>query len=338
MRCCAARRRSRRRVHPAPSDEPVSAAELAALQDAEGALTEPAAAALRRAVFRRGVAPDARAEAWPLLLGVFPPGSTRAERQRSLEEKRQQYAAHREAGERLAEDPEFKDGSVIVHDVHRTQASHPRHEHHKPAMTEVLRAYAALDGEVGYGQGMSDMLAVLLYALEDAALSFWCFVALLRGSGCSSGLRGDDARRLHLAKDVTDTASAVLARLARLLELVTPELHGHVVACECAELLFCYPWVKMLLKRELPFEEVPRLWEACWCAPAALADQDQSEDFVLCCCAAILQRRQKELLKGKSLEAFFTALRNVQVSAAELVRDGELVCQAASAAAHSSPG
>ena len=46
-------------------------------------------------------------------------------------------------------------------------------------------------------------LAVLLYALEDAALSFWCFVALLRGSGCSSGLRGDDARRLHLAKDVT---------------------------------------------------------------------------------------------------------------------------------------
>ena len=130
----------------------------------------------------------------------------------------------------------------------------------------------------------------------------------------------------------------MLGRLARLLELVAPELHGHVVACECAELLFCYPWVKMLLKRELPFEEVPRLWEACWCAPAALADQDQSEDFVLCCCAAILQRRQKELLKGKSLETFFTALRNVQVSAAELVRDGELLCQAASAAAHSSPG
>ena len=41
-------------------------------------------------------------------------------------------------------------------------------------MTEVLRAYAAFDPDVGYGQGMSDMLAVLLYTLEDAALSFWC--------------------------------------------------------------------------------------------------------------------------------------------------------------------
>jgi hypothetical protein len=74
----------------------------------------------------------------------------------------------------------------------------------------------------------------------------------------------------------------------------------------------------MLLKRELPFEEVPRLWEACWCASTGLSVQPNvgggngsqgsgageasapavGEDFVLYCCAAILERKQKELIKS----------------------------------------
>lgn len=118
----------------------------------------------------------------------------------------------------------------------------------------------------------------------------------------------------------------------------------------------------MLLKRELPFEEVPRLWEACWCAPAALsiaapadaadaaaaadadhtvladvvaaapapvaavvaASNDVGDEFVLYCCAAILQKTQKALLKGKSVEDFFHSLRQVQVQcpATELVQAG----------------
>ena len=119
-----------------------------------------------------------------------------------------------------------------------------------------------------------------------------------------------------------------------------------------------HSWVKMLLKRELPFEEVPRLWEACWCASTGLAETSASvqrragggdigpgssdgnsringagrtcadagtsaasEDFLLYCCAAILQRKQKELIKsGNSLEHFFQCLRGVQSHAPELVQ------------------
>ena len=240
---CAASRKSR--VHPA-AGPPLGAQELAALQDERGALSEAAALRLQRAAFERGVAPDSRSEAWPLLLGVYPRGSTRAEREQLASQNALAYAEHRVAGIALAADPAFKDGSVIVHDVHRTQADHPQHERHKPAMTDVLRAYAAFDAEVGYGQGMSDMLAVILYTLEDEALSFWCFAAMLRGGGggpgcdCSSGLQGDDARRLHLAKDVTDAATSVLGRLAGVLERQLPELHRHLEGCGCTELLFCY--------------------------------------------------------------------------------------------------
>ena len=123
----------------------------------------------------------------------------------------------------------------------------------------------------------------------------------------------------------------------------------------------------MLLKRELPFEEVPRLWEASWCASAGLAptptnvqpgigvgvqdgvEDGQSgsdgatgagdgagicadacgEDFMLYCCAAILQRKQKELIKsGNSLENFFHCLRGVQSHAPELVQRAARLAQA----------
>ena len=108
----------------------------------------------------------------------------------------------------------------------------------------------------------------------------------------------------------------------------------------------------MLLKRELPFDEVPRLWEACWCAQTGLApipvadpqhgdgDKDGAadasgtgraanaravsvgEDFLLYCCAAILQRKQKEMIKsGNSLEDFFHCIRGVQSHALKLVEE-----------------
>lgn len=168
------------RVHPVSQTanrSPLSASELAALRDAQGALPEQSAAQLRRAVFERGVAPDARAGpegAWPLLLGVFPMESTRAARKELMELKALEYAEYRDAGVVLASDPAFKDGNVIVHDVNRTQVDHPRHEEYKPVMNEVLQAYAAFDPDVGYGQGMSDMLAAILYTMEDPVLSFWC--------------------------------------------------------------------------------------------------------------------------------------------------------------------
>lgn len=117
--------------------------------------------------------------------------------------------------------------------------------------------------------------------------------------------------------------------------------------------------MKMLLKRELPFDEVPRLWEACWCAQTGLApipvadpqhgdgDKDGAadasgtgraanaravsvgEDFLLYCCAAILQRKQKEMIKsGNSLEDFFHCIRGVQSHALKLVEEGAALARA----------
>jgi hypothetical protein len=152
---------------------------------------------------------------------------------------------------------------------------------------------------------MSDMLTVLLFSLREPWLTFWCFAALFRVATPEAqlapvGLRGDDMRRLHLASAVTDAADGVLNRLLMILQRRVPKLYSFFVANDCGACLFCYAWVKMLLKRELPFEQVARLWEGVWGSVAVLQDHPRAaEDLVLYCCAVLLKRKQPMLLKAK---------------------------------------
>jgi hypothetical protein len=142
---------SKNAVHPLGGTDspPLSLPELQELM-ASGAGGE--LQTLRRLAFERGLAPVARAEAWPILLGVHPPGPSAADRAVGNEALWSEYESLRTQGEALANSPDFRDGTVIVHDVARTQVQHPLYEAHKKDMTDILFAFAAFDPEVGYGQ------------------------------------------------------------------------------------------------------------------------------------------------------------------------------------------
>ena len=46
----------------------------------------------------------------------------------------------------------------------------------------ILLNYATYNPEVGYNQGMSDLLASVLAIVQDEVDAFWCFVGLMEGS------------------------------------------------------------------------------------------------------------------------------------------------------------
>lgn len=46
----------------------------------------------------------------------------------------------------------------------------------------ILLNYATYNHEVGYNQGMSDLLASVLAIVQDEVDAFWCFVGLIEGS------------------------------------------------------------------------------------------------------------------------------------------------------------
>ena len=47
---------------------------------------------------------------------------------------------------------------------------------------QILLNYACYHPEVGYSQGMSDLLASILSTVQDEVDSFWCFVGLMERS------------------------------------------------------------------------------------------------------------------------------------------------------------
>ena len=47
-------------------------------------------------------------------------------------------------------------------------------------MTNIIRAYATLDPDVGYCVGYNYTIALLLKFIDDEEMAFWCFVGLMK--------------------------------------------------------------------------------------------------------------------------------------------------------------
>lgn len=254
---------------------PLSLAELNTFFDAEGRLTN--LAAFKQRVHRGGVEPEARPEAWKLLLGLHAPGSTRAERQAEVERRRQAYQQLRSQWRGMSETQQARCSkwrerrTRIEKDVRRTDCSHrffarERSQAHT-MLRHVLLTYERYNQDLGYVQGMSDLASPCLYVMRSAvaeggqlanrealgveAEAFWCFAALMERmeSNFSS-----DSRAMH----------AQLLALRSLVQLLDPPLFAHLEAHDCLSFFFCYRWLLIDFKREFAFDEVLRLWEALW--------------------------------------------------------------------------
>jgi hypothetical protein len=84
--------------------------------------------------------------------------------------------------------------------------------------------------------------------------AFWCFVALMKRLGG------------NFDKEQAACQQQLVA-LRRLVQLLDPPLHAAINAAACADMLFCFRWVLVALKREFPVAEVPALWEVLWTNP-----------------------------------------------------------------------
>ena len=50
----------------------------------------------------------------------------------------------------------------------------------KKKITNIIKAYATLDPDVGYSPGYNYTVELLLRFIEDEELAFWCFVGLMK--------------------------------------------------------------------------------------------------------------------------------------------------------------
>eukprot|EP00794_Sanderia_malayensis_P008010 gene8009-8869_t len=145
---------------------------------------------------------------------------------------------------------------TVDKDVVRTDRSHPYFSGEQnpniEKMRNILLNYAIYNPDIGYTQGMSDLLSPILAMMEDEVDSFWSFVGLMQFS-------------LFTTTPKDHSMEKSLGFLRELLRIIYPDFYIYcLMQDEDLSLLFCHRWLVLCFKREFIQHEILRLWEACW--------------------------------------------------------------------------
>ncbi|XP_065582368.1 small G protein signaling modulator 2-like isoform X2 [Artemia franciscana] len=137
-------------------------------------------------------------------------------------------------------------------------------------LRNIMCTYVWEHLEVGYMQGMCDLLAPLLVVLDDEALTYSCFCKVMER--LSSNFPHGGMMDKHFSN------------MKMLIQILEPELYDVILGSENPQLYFCYRWFLLDFKREFKYEDIFLIWEVLWAAPAVT-----TENFHLFGALALLQ-------------------------------------------------
>ncbi|XP_077223143.1 rabGAP/TBC domain-containing protein isoform X2 [Tasmannia lanceolata] len=294
-----------------PRQPPLGFEEWPTFLDLEGRITD--SKALTKRIFYGGVEYSLRKEVWKFLLGFHAYDSTYAEREYLASIKKSEYETIKcqWQAKRFTKFRERK--GLIEKDVVRTDRSISYYDGddnpNVGLLRDILLTYSFYNFDLGYCQGMSDLLSPILFVMNDESESFWCFVSLMERLGPNFNR---DQNGMH----------SQLFALSKLVELLDIPLHNYLKQADCLNYFFCFRWILIQFKREFEFERVMRLWEVLW-------THHLSEHIHLYVCVAILKRYRQKII-GEQMD-FDTLLKFINelsgcIDLDGILRDAEALC------------
>ncbi|KAK4189631.1 rab-GTPase-TBC domain-containing protein [Podospora australis] len=236
---------------------------------------------VKERVFHGGLDPDdgVRKEAWLFLLGVYDWYSTSDERKAQAASLRDAYIKLKgswwerqidHGGEGEQGESWREQRSRIEKDVHRTDRNvpifagedipHPDPESpfaevgtnvHMEQMKDMLLTYNEYNTDLGYVQGMSDLLAPIYAVMQDDAMAFWGFKCFM------------DRMERNFLRDQSGMRAQLLA-LDQLVQFMDPKLYEHLQSADSTNFFFFFRMLLVWYKREFEWMDVLRLWEGLW--------------------------------------------------------------------------
>ena len=236
---------------------------------------------VKERIFHGGLDPDdgVRKEAWLFLLGVFEWYSTADERKAQAASLRDAYIKLKGAWweRQIDHGGEGDEGEWwreqrgrIEKDVHRTDRNvpifagedipHPDPDSpfagvgtnvHMEQMKDMLLTYNEYNRDLGYVQGMSDLLAPIYAVLQDDAMAFWAFKCFM------------DRMERNFLRDQSGMR-AQLRALDHLVQFMDPKLYAHLESADSTNFFFFFRMLLVWYKREFSWPDVLHLWEVLW--------------------------------------------------------------------------
>ncbi|KAI3693722.1 hypothetical protein L1987_76674 [Smallanthus sonchifolius] len=174
---------------------------------------------------------------------------------------------------------------------------------HAARLVSILEAYALYDSEIGYCQGMSDLLSPIISVVEDDSEAFWCFVGFMKKARHNFRLDEVGIRRQ-------------LNIVSKIIKGKDSNLYRHLEELQAEDCFFVYRMVVVLFRRELSFEQTLCLWEVMWADQTAIRAgitksawgrmrlrAPPTDDLLLYAIAAcVLQKRKQIIEKYSSMD------------------------------------
>ncbi|KAK7432469.1 GTPase activating protein [Neonectria magnoliae] len=234
---------------------------------------------VKERIFHGGLDPEdgVRKEAWLYLLGVYEWYSTLDERKAQIASLRDSYYKLKlswwerldgEGGE--GETGEWWREQKGQKDVHRTDRNVPIFQGedtphpdpnspfaevgtnvHLEQMKEMLLTYNEYNKDLGYVQGMSDLLAPIYAVIQDDAVAFWGFQKFM------------ERMERNFLRDQSGMRSQLLT-LDQLVQFMDPTLYNHLQSADSTNFFFFFRMILVWYKREFVWVDVLRLWEGLW--------------------------------------------------------------------------
>ncbi|XP_018111440.1 TBC1 domain family member 15 [Xenopus laevis] len=260
---------------------PLSTAEWEAHVDHEGRICN--VDHIKNMIFKGGLCHALRKEVWKFLLGYFPWDSTREERAQLHKRKTDEYFRMKLQWKSVSEEQEKRNSklrdyrSLIEKDVNRTDRTNKFYEGpDNPGLNllhDILMTYCMYDFDLGYVQGMSDLLSPVLYVMENEVDAFWCFVSYM------------DQMHQNFEEQMQGM-KLQLVNLSTLLRLLDSGFCSYLESQDSGYLYFCFRWLLIRFKREFNFQDTLRLWEVIW------TDLPCQNFHLLICCAILESEKQ----------------------------------------------
>ncbi|KAA8540081.1 hypothetical protein F0562_026773 [Nyssa sinensis] len=183
---------------------------------------------------------------------------------------------------------------------------------HAARLVAILEAYALYDPEIGYCQGMSDLLSPIITVITEDHEAFWCFVGFMRKARHNFRLDEVGIRRQ-------------LNIVSKVIKCKDSHLYRHLEKLQAEDCFFVYRMVVVLFRRELTFEQTICLWEVMWADQAAnragigksawnriRQRAPPTDDLLLYAIAAsVLQRRKQIIEKYSSMDEIIRECNNM---------------------------
>lgn len=183
---------------------------------------------------------------------------------------------------------------------------------HAARLVAILEAYALYDPEIGYCQGMSDLLSPIIAVMTEDHEAFWCFVGFMKKARHNFRLDEVGIRRQ-------------LNIVSKIIKFKDSHLYRHLEKLQAEDCFFVYRMVVVLFRRELTFEQTLCLWEVMWADQAAIRAgiwksawsrirlrAPPTDDLLLyAISASVLQRRKQIIEKYSSMDEILRECNNM---------------------------